>query len=410
MADLGTLALGNYTDVADTAAVGSDPLLEVIASANDSDYVHDNTNSDHTGDCWFAVATSLPGDFGTMATLFIELRYFLDAAKGDNDWDSLNARVFQSNGSTPLTDEIVVFNNGGSPIDNTTPADSGAVEFTGVDTSSDGTVWAAAQVHIYFAINRNKGGDSVNECVSAGELTGTYNLAAQDVNVTATTATLSLATQAADVKVDRNVLANTAALTVSTYPATVNAETNVQAGVAALEVATYPADVNLDVSVSAQVAPLALATYPATVNAETNVQASTAALSIATYQAAVSLGVGVDAGVAALSLQTYPATVKADTEVQASTATLSVATYPVNVNAAINVQAGTALLSLASQQANVNAATNVQASTAALTLASYAAEVTVPEAGGDVEVTAACATLVLKTYRAKIKPGEKVFL
>lgn len=173
MADLGTLALGAFTNVSNTAITGTDPVLEVIASADDADFVFDNSNSDHTSDCWFPIATTLPSDLGNVDTLSINLRYGLSTTKGTNDWLSLRAQVFKSDGTTPLTNQLTVVSSG-TGISNTTPANSGAVAFTGVDTAATKSEWQAAQVHILFEINRDGGGDSVVERVYAAELTGTY--------------------------------------------------------------------------------------------------------------------------------------------------------------------------------------------------------------------------------------------
>src|SRR3990167_10919651 len=173
MADLGTVSFGTYTNVSNTAITGTDPVLEVIASADDADFIRDTANSDHTGDCWVAVATTLPADFVSMATLFINLRYGLDTTKGTNDWLFLRAQVFKSDGTTALTDLLTVV-DGGTGISNTTPANSGEIQFTSVDTAATKAEWQAAQVHIYFVINRDGGGDAVVERVYAGELTGTY--------------------------------------------------------------------------------------------------------------------------------------------------------------------------------------------------------------------------------------------
>ena len=187
MASLGTLALGTFTNVSNTAITGTDPVLEVIGSTDDADFVRDTANSDHTSDCWFDIATTLPADLTKVDTLSINLRYGLDTTKGTNDWLFLRARVFKSDGSTALTDLLTVV-DGGTGISNTTPANSGAVAFAGVDTTATKAEWQAAQVHIYFVINRDGGGDSVVERVYAAELTGTYtadtsdDLTADDLN------------------------------------------------------------------------------------------------------------------------------------------------------------------------------------------------------------------------------------
>ena len=176
MASLGTLALGTFTNVSNTAITGTDPVLEVIASADDADFARDTSNSDHTGDCWFTVATTLPVDLGNVDALSINVRYGLDTTKGANDWLFIRARVFKSDGTTALTDLLDVV-NGGTGISITTPGNSGAIAFAGVDTAATKAEWQAAQVHLYFVINRDGGGDAVVERIYAAELTGTYTAA-----------------------------------------------------------------------------------------------------------------------------------------------------------------------------------------------------------------------------------------
>lgn len=175
MAALGTLALGTFTNVSNTAITGTDPVLEVIGSADDADFVRDTANSDHTSDCWFDVATTLPSDLGNVDTISINVRYGLDTTKGTNDWLFIYARIYKADGTTALTDQLTVV-DGGTGISNTTPANSGAVAFAGVDTAATKAEWQAAQVHLYMNINRDGGGDSVVERIYAAELTGTYSL------------------------------------------------------------------------------------------------------------------------------------------------------------------------------------------------------------------------------------------
>lgn len=147
-------------------------MLEVIASTDDTDYVHDNSNTTHTGTASFALA-NMPADFGTMLTLNINLRYAWGAGTQVNTWDNLRARVFKSDGTTALTNSVTI----ASAITTTTATDSGATAFTGVDTTATKADWDAAVVHIFFDITRNKGGDSLTERVFAAEITGTYNIA-----------------------------------------------------------------------------------------------------------------------------------------------------------------------------------------------------------------------------------------
>jgi hypothetical protein len=168
---LGTLALGTFTNVSNQAIQGSDPVLEVIASADDADYIYDETNTTHESTGWVTVATTLPADLASVATLSIRLRYAWQAGTQVNTWNSISAQVLKSDGTTPLTDKVAVVSGG---ITTTTPTDSSVVAFTGVDTAATKAEWQAAQVRLFIDISKFKGGDTIRRCLFAGELTGTY--------------------------------------------------------------------------------------------------------------------------------------------------------------------------------------------------------------------------------------------
>lgn len=172
MASLPTLALGTYSNVSSTAIQGSDPVLELIASTDDADYVYDATNLSHTGLANFTLA-DMPSDFATMATLSVRLRYAWQTGSQVNAWSTLTAQVFQSDGSTALANSATV----ASSITTTTPTNSSVVNFTGVNTTAGKSVWDGALVQIGFVIAKNKSGDTLQKRVLAAELTGTYNIA-----------------------------------------------------------------------------------------------------------------------------------------------------------------------------------------------------------------------------------------
>lgn len=168
MATLPTLAMGTYTNVSLTSIVGSDPVLETIGTASDTDYVQTQQNATGRYTAEFTL-DNMPSDFGTMTTLSIQLR-FLQSGLSNNTWDTLAARVYESGGTTPLTDEATV----SSSITATSATNSTVIGFTGVNTSQKSAVWNGAVVRIYFDITKNKGGDTFSAQVTAGELTGTY--------------------------------------------------------------------------------------------------------------------------------------------------------------------------------------------------------------------------------------------
>lgn len=169
MADLGTLTLGTYTNVSNTAIQGSDPVLETIAGTDDNDWVYDATNSTHTGEASFALADT-PSDFGVMSTVSIRLRYAWQTGTQTNSWNNLNARIFKSDGTTALTALATV----ASSITTTTLTNSSVINFTGVDTAANKADWDGAVVRIYFDISKTKSGDTLQKRVYAAEVTGTY--------------------------------------------------------------------------------------------------------------------------------------------------------------------------------------------------------------------------------------------
>lgn len=176
MATLPTTALGNLNatfSTVDALITGTEPVLELIGSAVDTSYVYDATNSTHTGIAAMALG-DVPGDFGTMLTLAIQLRYRLGTSTANKTWDSLTAQVYQSDGTTPLTNAVTIATN----ITTTTATNSSVVSFTGVDTTSGAAVWNGALVFLRFSATRTKGGNTDDLRVTAAEVTGTYTAGA----------------------------------------------------------------------------------------------------------------------------------------------------------------------------------------------------------------------------------------
>jgi len=212
MATLPTLSFGAYTNVSNTANVGASPLEE-IASASTATYAYDETNSTHTGDAWFALGESLPADFGVMessTSLSCRVQYAWSTT-GLNLWNNIFARIYKSDGTTPLTNQSTL----ASSITTTTPANSSVVAFSGVDTTATKAEWEAAQIHLYWDISKNMGGDSGRQArIYAAELTGTYtvtlgpitptpaNAEADAVAPTVTLSNISLTPAAANAEAD----------------------------------------------------------------------------------------------------------------------------------------------------------------------------------------------------------------
>jgi hypothetical protein len=173
--DVGVLTMGTFTNINSTSIVGTPPVLQAIASAVDTSYHLTSTNATGVYIGQFDLQ-DMPADFGTMHSLSVRLRYY-QSGLSNNNWNSLRARVFRSNGTTPLTDWATLASVAAPGIRNTTATNSGVITFTGLDTTADKSVWDGAVVHIEYDITRNKAGDTYSARVSAGELTGQYNAA-----------------------------------------------------------------------------------------------------------------------------------------------------------------------------------------------------------------------------------------
>jgi len=135
--------------------------------------VFDGTNSTHAGVCWFTL-DAMPSDFGTMNTVDIRLRYgLLEAANANLTWDSLQAQIRQSDGSTALTDTVTVASN----ITDESPTNSSVTSMTNPDTTSGKAIWDDARVYLTWNVTRNKGGHAAQEWqVYAAEITGDYDI------------------------------------------------------------------------------------------------------------------------------------------------------------------------------------------------------------------------------------------
>jgi len=169
MANLPVIELGVYTNVSGTVKVGTDPVLEVIASADDADYVYTSQNATGTYSARFEI-DAFPSGLSNVDTLSVQLRYRRAAGTQVNTWDSLRARVYKSDLTTALTNEATV----ASSITTTASTNSSVIAFTGVDTAATLADWNGAVLVVYWFITKSMGGDTLQKEVSAGELTGTY--------------------------------------------------------------------------------------------------------------------------------------------------------------------------------------------------------------------------------------------
>lgn len=176
MATLPTTSLGNRNATFSSASyttTGTEPVLEQIASAVDTSYVGSTSNATGANAVYMALG-AMPSDFSAMLTLSVRLRYAWAATPNGNlTWDSLQAAIVASDGSTAYTNTITL----ASSITTTTYTNSSATAFTINATGLAATKaqWESALLVITNNSTRSKGGDTTAQTVSAGELTGTYS-------------------------------------------------------------------------------------------------------------------------------------------------------------------------------------------------------------------------------------------
>jgi uncharacterized repeat protein (TIGR02059 family) len=138
---------------------------ETIAGADDGDsYVRNNNK---TSGSYFAQLTSTPAGFGQMQSLTIDVRARTTGLTDDQT--TLYAQVFQADGVTPLSSEVVVAVN---------PGPSGFVTVSGISftglVGGSKAIWDGAQVRIRWAYTAVGAQDTTQVRVSTVELDGIY--------------------------------------------------------------------------------------------------------------------------------------------------------------------------------------------------------------------------------------------
>lgn len=172
MATLPTNELGLSSNLSGVAITGTEPVLELIASAADASYAHSGTNNaSGTFTAEFDL-DNMPNDFGNMDTLSVQLRYLRAAGTLVNTWNSLDAQIIDSSNEA-LSNTVTVASN----ITTTTATNSSVITLTGLNTTANKTTWDNAKLRISWVITRNMGGDTIEKRVTAAQLTGTYTAA-----------------------------------------------------------------------------------------------------------------------------------------------------------------------------------------------------------------------------------------
>jgi hypothetical protein len=135
---------GTDTDVVDEGDATSDLFASIDddpASPSDSDW---NNNTDDAGQAFYEL-TDMPGDFDSADSATITVRY-RGAAYDGTGTVTLFARLYQSNESTALSDEVQVAQvTADGSFANTSP-----VTITGI-VASDKTTWDGARLRLRWA-------------------------------------------------------------------------------------------------------------------------------------------------------------------------------------------------------------------------------------------------------------------
>jgi hypothetical protein len=180
LADLGTILIGNTTTALNNGSTGvggttgSTPYLEDISGTDDAtSYIEETTNQTATQLDLYMALDNFPSDLGNVDTLKIQVRYAHLSPTADLTWDALSCRIYKSDLSTPLTDELEIH----AGKSDASWATSSVLDFVNEDTAATKSEWDAAVIYFYWDKTRAKGGNSgADMAITAAELTGTYTI------------------------------------------------------------------------------------------------------------------------------------------------------------------------------------------------------------------------------------------
>lgn len=152
--------LGYSTGTTAWSLIDDDP-----DSVDTADYIVQTRSTSGT-DSAFLLVTDMPSDFGSMATLQVDVH--VSNASGGNDTIVLTAQIFESNETSALTDEVQL-----STDTTTSGLKTGTFTLQGNNTK---TVWDGARIKFVWTYTKVQGSDTNSIRVNAAELDGTYNV------------------------------------------------------------------------------------------------------------------------------------------------------------------------------------------------------------------------------------------
>jgi hypothetical protein len=169
MATLTTLVPTSYITYSGTAptttTVGN---IDNTVASPDGAFLVFGANSSGTA---FYNITNVNSDLGAMTTLTYNIRYKIENLSGDTE--TLYVRVYKSDRTTALTDEMLVV----STTANIAITNKGNTSFTGVSTTATKEDWDNAVLAIKTVHAANKAADGSVWSVDEVEINGTYNQA-----------------------------------------------------------------------------------------------------------------------------------------------------------------------------------------------------------------------------------------
>ena len=181
MADLGTILIGNTITTLNNgtgtgAVTGSTPYLESIAGTDDAtSFIEETTNATVTNNSVYMDSDDFPTDLGNVDTLLIQVRYNHNSPDANLTWDQLSCRMFKSDLTTALTDELTIH----SGYNTNAWVTSSVLPFINEDTGASKADWNGAVLYFYYDKTRAKGGSATSGmAITAVELTGTYTISA----------------------------------------------------------------------------------------------------------------------------------------------------------------------------------------------------------------------------------------
>jgi hypothetical protein len=161
-------------------------LTAINASDQDANFGHAATNATGTYTQGWQLQ-DMPGDFGKMDTLTIQLRYGWSAFATASRWPLLAARIVAGSTVLAAADIGGGFQTVAETIETTVATNSSVVNFAYINADAGKALWDAAVLEIRIDRTRSGGGNTNQQRIYAAQSTGTYFEAVNEVLETTAT-------------------------------------------------------------------------------------------------------------------------------------------------------------------------------------------------------------------------------